>query len=721
MNKLAFAGLIVVLAGAGATAFAENESDWPREISRPGATIVIYQPQVDSFLGDELSSRAAVSVKIEAQEEPVFGAVWMTSRVTTDRDTRMVEILDTRVDRVRFPDAKPEREQQLADLLEAEMPTWDLSLSLDRLLAGLDLAEREQLAADRLETSPPKIIVVDHPSVLVTIDGEPELRQVDDSTLMQVVNTPFLIVLEPKSNRYYLDGGEIWYIAEGAKGPWQETEKVPKEVEALSPPAEAEEETAGEDTPRDPRTPEIVVETGAAELIVIDGEPTYSPLAGNDLLYMTNTESDIILEVETQTYFLAISGRWYAAKSMKGPWSYVASDELPASFAEIPEDSDMGHVLAFVAGTTQAEEAVLDAQIPQTSAIDRKTTKLEVTYDGDPKFEAIEGTEMLYAVNTAYSVIKVGAMYYACHQAVWFESGNPIGPWAVADEIPHEIYGIPPDSPVYNVKYVHVYDSTPEVVYVGYTPGYTGSYVYNTTIVYGTGFWYPGWYGRYYYPRPRTWGFSVRWSPWYGWGFGLSYSTGPFTFHFGVGRHHHGWWGPVGYRGYRHGYHHGYRAGYRAGQRQAHHNNIYNRPDNRPRNAAPATREAGNRPGHAPGQQNNVYADRDGNVYRRTDDGWQKRDGNEWSKTDRAGDAGRPSTGDAARPSTPSRNDGARPSQPSTKQSQPSTRQTQPSTGAGNLNRDYNARQRGSSRTNNYRSSGGGGSRGGRGGGGRRR
>ena len=68
---------------------------------------------------------------------------------------------------------------------------------------------------------------------------------------------------------------------------------------------------------------------------------------------------------------------------------------------------------------------------------------------------------------------------------------------------------IPVDVPVYNVKYVYVYHVTPEVVYVGYTPAYTGCYVYGTTIVYGTGYYYPGWYGRYYWARPATWGFSV--------------------------------------------------------------------------------------------------------------------------------------------------------------------------------------------------------------------
>ena len=40
------------------------------------------------------------------------------------------------------------------------------------------------------------------------------------------------------------------------------------------------------------------------------------------------------------------------------------------------------------------------------------------------------------------------------------------------------------------MKYAYVYDVTPQVVYVGCTPGYYGTYVWGPTIVYGTGYWY---------------------------------------------------------------------------------------------------------------------------------------------------------------------------------------------------------------------------------------
>src|SRR4029453_11060315 len=83
--------------------------------------------------------------------------------------------------------------------------------------------------------------------------------------------------------------------------------------------------------------------------------------------------------------------------------------------------------------------------------------------------------------------------YYLCQSGVWFTSTAVTGPWIVAAWVPATIYTIPPASPVYYVRYVQVYGSTPTVGYVGYTPGYTGAIVYNGVVVYGTGYVYtPG-------------------------------------------------------------------------------------------------------------------------------------------------------------------------------------------------------------------------------------
>jgi hypothetical protein len=432
------------------------------------------------------------------------------------------------------------------------------------------------------------------------------------------------------------------------------------------------------------------VVTKPAELISSNGKPEYTPVSGTGLLYMSNTDSDVLLEIKTQMHYVLLSGRWFASPKLAGPWKHLPGEKLPPDFAKIPQDSEANTVLYAVPHTQAAEDAVLDAHIPQTGAINRKETTLEVQYDGAPKFESIPETRLSYAVNTNTPVIRAQGKYYACGDAVWFVAATPKGPWQVAIRIPKEIYTITPECPIYNVTYVRIYSYTPEVVYVGYTAGYTGTYIYHRTIVYGTGYRYPAWYGRYYYPRPATWGFHVRWNSWTGWGFGFSYSSGPFYFGVGAGGWYRGgWWGPGHWRSYRRGYRHGYRHGYRAGRisarRRAYHRNLYRRKKRPPRPSHPIARPprktrppakarppAKGRPPAKARRPNNVYTNKKGEVYRRNNQGWQKRSGNNWQTQ-------RPSR-------TPTNRD--------------NTRQ---------LNRNHNARQRGNSRTNQFRRSRSGG------------
>jgi hypothetical protein len=90
----------------------------------------------------------------------------------------------------------------------------------------------------------------------------------------------------------------------------------------------------------------------------------------------------------------------------------------------------------------------------------------------------------------------------------------------VAATVPSAIYAIPRSSPLHYVTYVRVYDASPEVVYVGYTPGYVGSYVSSdAVVVYGTGWYYRPWIGSVWYSAPVTWGFGFSfartwWRPW---------------------------------------------------------------------------------------------------------------------------------------------------------------------------------------------------------------
>ena len=194
-------------------------------------------------------------------------------------------------------------------------------------------------------------------------------------------------------------------------------------------------------------------------------------------------------------------------------------------------------------------------------AVDRdEKPSLQVAYDGEPDFRRVKGTSVAYAVNTSSSVFRQEDEYFLCEDAVWYISDSPYGPWTVSARRPEGIEELPAANPHYHTKYVEIYDSTPDVIYVGYTPGYCGCYPYWGSVVYGTGWYYPGWWGGYYYPYPYTYGFAVGYYPYWGWGFGIGYSYGflsvgvSWGWGYGGGYYYPpycgGWYGPGGYAPY---------------------------------------------------------------------------------------------------------------------------------------------------------------------------
>ena len=67
--------------------------------------------------------------------------------------------------------------------------------------------------ATNLKTNPPEIRLVTEPTELVILDGKPELRPLEGSSCMKVINTMYLVVLEPDSKHYFLNLGSTWMTA----------------------------------------------------------------------------------------------------------------------------------------------------------------------------------------------------------------------------------------------------------------------------------------------------------------------------------------------------------------------------------------------------------------------------------------------------------------------------------------------------------------------------
>jgi hypothetical protein len=260
--------------------------------------------------------------------------------------------------------------------------------------------------------------------------------------------------------------------------------------------------------------------------------------------------NDIFLDSSGHRYYTLLSGRWYHAAALTSGWQFVRSDSLPADFARIPESSPKGSVLSCVAGTTEALEALMDARIPQTARIDRKTVPETVAYDGRPKFAPIRGTRLEYALNTPAVLIRDLSEYFYVDRGLWFCSEAPSGPWRICTRRPAEVELIPPDYPVYICKFAQIYDASDSYVSAGFTVGYLNSFIDGPGITYGTGFAYRSWQGNDYYPRPMTWGFNMHYNPGFGWCLGYNYgpdlmNSGPTS---GRSPWSGGWWGPSAYQ-----------------------------------------------------------------------------------------------------------------------------------------------------------------------------
>jgi len=738
MKRILFFAIATIIALQ--SAFADEGLHWPKEFDHDNYTITLYQPQYDAYEHNVLEGRMALSVKAK-DKEPVFGALWFKARLETDKEARTASLVSIIISKVYFPGVEDSAKiESFSALVSKEIESWNIVMSLDRLTAGLKDIENLNALSEDLNNNPPDIYFRTEPAVLISIDGDPIFKKIDGANFQYVANTQFFIVKDSKG-KYFINGGKFWYSSKNATSGYSETKSVPSDIKKF---AEDNIEQTEPDSISKSLTeaPGLIVVTKPSELISTDGEPNYSPIEGTTLLFVSNTSDDVIMDVDTQKHYILIAGRWYYSKTLNdGDWKFSEPKDLPPEFSKIPEDSDMAEVRSSIPGTPEAEIALLEQSVPQTASVDRKNTTVEVQWDGDPKFEKIEGTDISVGKNTDKTVLLISKKYYCVDDAIWFVSNSPQGPWTVSDVRPAEVDQIPPESEAYNVKYVYIYETTPEVVYVGYLPGYTYSYVYGGCVVYGTGYYYRPWYGHYYYPRPVTFGFGVHYNPWTGWGFSVGFRFG--WIGWGFHPYHRAYWGPRGFHaGYRHGYYHGYRRGYARGARAGYYagsrnSNVYrNRPTGvRTANKTrPATSDRNlNRKTRPSTKPNNVYTDRKGNVYQRDKNG-------NWNNKSRPAQrpANNPNTRPQQKPSTrpaTTRPATTKPAQkPSTKPAQrPSTRpanQQRPSNRMSNqqrqnMNRSYQNRSRGTQNYNRSRSMNrsGGASRGGmsRGGGGRRR
>ncbi|MFL5344149.1 MAG: hypothetical protein ACJ8AT_05115 [Hyalangium sp.] len=682
-----------------ATGQEPTDPGWPRTIEKGGNRLVYYQPQVDSWKNNtDLTALVAVEVFPSGEQKPIVGMVEAKGKTAVDLDTRTVRIDSINVTLMRFSESDAKRKATGEKLTRELFPKGPVEYSLDRLIA--DVARTEERAKSvTLKNAPPKIFVSETPARLVVFDGEPVFNPIEKTGLEFAVNTNWPVFRDPATKKYYLLDEKTWLEADDVKGSWRAAASLPKGFSSLPNSDQWKDVRAA--LPIKPRNEQAVakifVSTEPAEIILTKGKPKLVPISGTALKYVENTDSQLFWDDGDKNYYFLVAGRWFRAGSLQGPWTYT-TPKLPADFARIPPDSPKGSVLAAVPGTTQAREAVLEAEIPQLATVNRAETQVKVSYVGEPQFKPVEGTNLAYAVNTEFDVVKAGNTYYVCHQGVWFSGPSPTGPFAVTDKVPAEIYKIPPSSPVYNVTYVNVYNSDDDAVLFGFTAGYIGGFITAGILTWGTGYWYRPWIGPYhgapvYFGRPYTYGAGVHFNARTGAYYRGGAAYGPYggvgasaRYNPATGRYSRGVaaYGPYQRGSAARAYNPRTGVASASYQRANPYGNwgrsVATGPGGRwaetghasgARGSAAGVRTSSGRSAVtysgargqgtvARGADNNVYAGKDGNVYRRTDSGWQNYDNGNWKNAERGTPEQRQAAGERAANATPEQRDAAR-------------------------------------------------------------
>ena len=118
---------------------------WPRDVSLPNAAVLVYQPQVNSWVGNQIDLRAALAIKPTGATQETFGVVFATARTQVDKIARTVVFENLQVTKADFP-TLPNRGADYAAALQTSLAT-QLRSDLAGPARGLDGRGRRQARA----------------------------------------------------------------------------------------------------------------------------------------------------------------------------------------------------------------------------------------------------------------------------------------------------------------------------------------------------------------------------------------------------------------------------------------------------------------------------------------------------------------------------------------------------------------------------------------------
>jgi len=98
------AALIMPASAQTAAATSSVPADpWPRQVNLANGTVLMYQPQVNSWQGNQIDFRAALAIQPKGAKQESFGVLFATARTQVDRISRTVVFENLQITKSDFP------------------------------------------------------------------------------------------------------------------------------------------------------------------------------------------------------------------------------------------------------------------------------------------------------------------------------------------------------------------------------------------------------------------------------------------------------------------------------------------------------------------------------------------------------------------------------------------------------------------------------------------
>ena len=478
---------------------ATAESSWPQTVSAGDRSFVVYAPQFNSYGGDMVGLTHAVTRMRNgaASVSPAdVGVMTVSAQAASAADDGELEIASFQVDSLAF--AGVGAAQDDIDAIQQAIANRAFCITRRALVHDMQIENSRAAGTPGLGDFVPNFRVERQRAMLITIDGEPQFKNLADTNWRQVINTPFL-VLQAQDGSFVVrlgDGhwmGSMQFAQGYSSVPAPPVAVItaigtapmaPSGVTGATPAAPAPGATP-------PALPAVIVVTEPTVLIAMNGEPLLAEVAPG-VQWVANSRAVLLRTADPVAWWTLASGRWFSASTLDGAWTRVAPAAVPAAFRALPGGRVFDHVKASVPQTPESVAAVAAAQEARTVQIVRTAARCSVTWRGTPLWQGIAGTLLRGSVNASQPVIECDRYYYCCDNAVWFSAAASQGPWQLCDDLPDALSQIQASSPLYAATAVDIVGSTDDSVTFSYVPAYLGTFVDDGTVVYGNGYDQPG-------------------------------------------------------------------------------------------------------------------------------------------------------------------------------------------------------------------------------------